>query len=146
MVKLVTSDLVVQAMNAVAREEEIVDQLPEIRITPESDVAESQQSTSEVIDCEPNVEQEEIEELNQAEETVQTESGAEDEASEADESAAEEEGIQTTRSGRRILKPARYAAVTKIESKQWKEEATDTAIKAELTLLFKDLKALRVIR
>jgi hypothetical protein len=102
MVKLVTSDLVVQAMNAVAREEEVVDQLPEIRITPESEVAESQQSTSEVIDCEPNVEQEEIEELNQAEETVQTESGAEDEASEADESTAEEEGIQTTRSGRRF--------------------------------------------
>ncbi len=44
------------------------------------------------------------------------------------------------------MKPACYAAVTKIESKQWKEEATDTAIKAELKMLFKDLKALQVIR
>ncbi len=46
MVKLVTSDILVQMMNAVKKEEVVQDQLPALCVTPESNVAESQQSTS----------------------------------------------------------------------------------------------------
>ena len=70
------------------------------------------------------------------------------EASESTEGMTEEErdtGI-TTRLGRRILKPSRYVAVTKVSQKEWKQEATDKAIKEELTMLIEELTALRAVK
>ena len=54
--------------------------------------------------------------------------------------------VHRTRSGRVVTKPSRFMAVTKMSSKNWKETACDDAIKAELSQLFKELCALRVIR
>jgi hypothetical protein len=52
----------------------------------------------------------------------------------------------TIRLGREIRRPTRYLAVTKLNKQDWKESEADKAIKAELTMLFKDLKALRAVK
>ena len=54
--------------------------------------------------------------------------------------------VRRTRSGRVVTKPSRFMAVTKMSSKNWKETVCDDAIKAELSQLFKELCALRVVR
>ncbi len=143
--KLVTSPLLVQTMNSIAREEEVADQLPALQEKPESDEIASQQSTVSEGESEP-VETEESS-GNEVEGPIEpVEESKESETDEEPTSAEVIEEPQTTRSGITILKPAHYMAVTKVDSRQWKEEATDTAITLELTMLFKDLKALRVIR
>ncbi len=57
-----------------------------------------------------------------------------------------EDPAVTTRSGRVIQRPSRFLAVTKVTRSEWKEVACEQAIKAELRLLFDELKALRVIK
>ena len=52
----------------------------------------------------------------------------------------------TTRLGREIRRPTCYLAVTKLNKQDWKESEANKAIKAELTTLFKDLKALRAVK
>jgi hypothetical protein len=52
--------------------------------------------------------------------------------------------VNRTRSGRRVVMPSRFMNVTKV--KEWKTEAADVAIKAELRMLFEELKALRCIK
>ncbi len=51
-----------------------------------------------------------------------------------------------TRSGRAVVRPSRFAAVTKVSHDQWKKEENSKAIGLELKMLFEDLKALRVVR
>jgi hypothetical protein len=59
----------------------------------------------------------------------------------------EQAGEETrTRSGRLVVRPSRFAAVTKVHRSEWKEEACDKAIRLELKQLFEELKALRVVR
>ncbi len=58
----------------------------------------------------------------------------------------EQEEVVTTRAGRRILKPSRFLAATKISKDEWKLEEMDEAIKAELQMLFVDLLALRAVK
>jgi hypothetical protein len=48
----------------------------------------------------------------------------------------------TTRSGREIRMPSRYAAVTKVSQKEWKEQQATKAIKKELAQLFDELVAI----
>jgi len=52
----------------------------------------------------------------------------------------------TTRSGRVIQRPSRFLAVTKVSRSEWREVACEQAIKAELSQLFDELKALQVIK
>jgi hypothetical protein len=54
----------------------------------------------------------------------------------------EAEVVITTRSGRIIKKADIYVSVTKISQKEWKEEAMDKAIKAELKMLFGELQGI----
>jgi hypothetical protein len=50
--------------------------------------------------------------------------------------------VVTTRSGRQIVRPSRYAAVTKVSRNDWKQENTEKAIKKELSQLFEELEAI----
>jgi hypothetical protein len=52
----------------------------------------------------------------------------------------------TKRLGREIRRPTRCLTVTKLNKQDWKENEADKAIKAELTTLFRDLKALRAVK
>ncbi len=52
--------------------------------------------------------------------------------------------MNRTRSGRRVVIPSRFMNVTKV--KEWKTEAAEVAIKAELRMLFEELKALRCVK
>jgi len=40
--------------------------------------------------------------------------------------------VVTTRSGRVLMLPSRYAAVTKVARSKWEQESADAAIKGEL--------------
>jgi hypothetical protein len=137
--KLVTSNLIIQAMNAVAKEEAQAEMVAAGSILPE--VIARQQSTEEGEQLQPTAQPAEAEAVEESQEV-------EPEASESPEGTAEEErdtGV-TTRLGRRILKPSRYVAVTKVSQKEWKQEATDKAIKEELTMLIEELTALRAVK
>jgi hypothetical protein len=52
--------------------------------------------------------------------------------------------MNRTRSGRRVVLLSRFMNVTKV--KEWKTEAADVVIKAELRMLFEELKALRCVK
>jgi hypothetical protein len=54
------------------------------------------------------------------------------------------DAVNRTRSGCRVVLPSRFMNVTKV--KEWKTEAADVAIKAELRMLFEELKALRCVK
>jgi hypothetical protein len=56
------------------------------------------------------------------------------------------EPVVTTRSGRSVIRPSRFVQVTKVNREDWKTEVLTIAIKAELKMLFEDLKALRCVR
>ncbi len=109
--KLVTSNLINQAMNAVAKEEAQAEMVAAGSILPE--VIARQQSTEEGEQLQPTAQPAEAVAV---EESQQVEA----EASESTEGTTEEErdtGV-TTRLGRRILKPSRYVAVTKVSQKE----------------------------
>jgi hypothetical protein len=148
MVKLVTGELIIQAMNNIANEEE-QSALEPVRQRLE-EIAEEQQSTSmqEVVIQETDEEQLGVRQGTVVD-TIKGNYPEEEEVSaESEEITAEEEatGAMTTRSGRVVNKPSRFMAVTKISRKDWKDQAVEKAIKEEIKMLFSDLKALRVVR
>jgi hypothetical protein len=62
-----------------------------------------------------------------------------------EEAEASEEGVRT-RSGRAIKRPSKFMAVTKVSQLEWKDKACEVSIKLELSHLFNELKALKVIK
>jgi hypothetical protein len=55
----------------------------------------------------------------------------------------EEGGTQVvTRSGRQVIRPSRYAMITKVTRSAWQEEAAKEAIKKELAQLVEELVAI----
>jgi hypothetical protein len=54
----------------------------------------------------------------------------------------EEERPVVTRSGRTVVRPSRFAAVTKVATKEWYQEQSKIAIKKELKQLFEALVAI----
>jgi hypothetical protein len=148
MVKLVTGELIIKAMNNIAEEEE-QSALEPVRQRME-EIAEEQQSASmqEVKVPEADEEQEGVRQ-GTVEETIEGDHPKEGEDyADSEETMTEEEatGMTTTRSGRVVYKPSRFMAVTKIGRKDWKDQAVEKAIKEEIKMLFADLKALRVVR
>jgi len=74
-----------------------------------------------------------------------------DQGKESDDEAEEEDyedmtGPTVTRSGREVRRPSRFAVVTKVVRSRWNEKSTSDAIKAELTQMFVDLKALQPVK
>jgi hypothetical protein len=151
-VKLVTSGLVIDAMNAIAEEE--AEAMNGGRgILDVSDDQQSANNEAEGMET-PNGNPEEIrpevqQEIPTAIPPDNPEEDQEERQESAEEQARDESGMEpsiTTRLGREIRRPTRYLAVTKLNKQDWKESEADKAIKAESTMLFKDLKALRAVK
>jgi hypothetical protein len=142
--KLVTSELVIRAVNALTDEE------------AEQPVIQSEIASRQSTDVEPVIERptKEIESQPEAEEftetietaTVEAEAETEQVTQEVLEAAPEDTGDLRTRSGREVRRPTRFMAVTKVSRSEWGEAACQVAIKLELRQLFDELKALRVVR
>jgi hypothetical protein len=146
MKKMITSDLIVQAMNATAAESRVEEAIPE---------------AAEVVSQQPT-EAEAIEQIAETEEVVNPvndpRESAEDEPLQVEESGEPEIAVGdatqqddgepnvTTRSGRTVHRPLRYMQVTKVSKEDWKTEASTVAIEAELRMLFQELKVLRCVR
>jgi hypothetical protein len=141
MQKLVTTGKIINIMNAISQEERVQD----VR------VAEMPQNDP------PNIPQEipgeNLEEIpgethNENSEESPVESQEEiDEDVEVNQSNTEGEAVEeipriTTRSGREVVRPSRYAAVTKVSHDEWRQELADKAIKKELSQLFEELVAI----
>jgi hypothetical protein len=130
-VKLVTNELIINAMNQIALSEEHEASQPEARV-----IAESQQEAQEESQQEA---QEEPQQSIDNEGVAEPEIGVEGTVEAVDETVR-------TRSGRAVVKPSRFAAVTKVSHDQWRTEENLKAINLELKMLFEDLRALRVVR
>jgi hypothetical protein len=145
--KMVTSDLIVQAMNATAEESRVEDEIPEkgevVRQQPTEaetteHVAEAEEERNPVNDPTESP----VDDPMEVEESKEAEIVTDD----VNEQVDEGNPAITTRSGRSIHRPARYMQVTKVSREDWKMEASTIAIKAELRMLFEDLKALHCVR
>jgi hypothetical protein len=142
--KLVTSELVIRAVNALTDEE------------AEQPVIQSEIVSRQSTDVEPVIERptEEIESQPEAEEYTETIETAEVEAEaeteqvtqEILEAAPEDVGELRTQSGREVRRPTRFMAVTKVSRSEWGEASCQVAIKLELRQLFNELKALHVVQ
>jgi hypothetical protein len=137
--KLVTSELVINQLNALAREYEEEMLHPGIQI-PEQQSAKEEK---EIENLEGN-----LEEVPEA--TFETGETGDDRSGTEVRNDRTEEVIEdpavTTRSGRVIQRPSRFLGVTKVSRSEWKEVACEQAIKAELRQLFDELNALQVIK
>jgi hypothetical protein len=129
MVKLVTTDRIISIMNTVSSEES-----DEMRMRPREILAESQDEEN--LGSIPGVTQEEIpEEIQEAtQRESQEEIPEETQEDQATEHPDNEETeinppVVTTRSGREVVRPSRYAAVTKVSRNEWKQEHTEKVIK-----------------
>jgi len=146
--KMVTSDLIVQAMNATAAESVIVEEIPEagevVTRQPAETVTAEQAEAEEEKNPESDLTEslpvdDEIEVEKNAEEATVAEAGVEDRAADSDPTVM-------TRSGRSVNKPMRYMQVAKVSKEDWKTEASTKAIESELKMLFAELKALRCVK
>jgi hypothetical protein len=145
MEKLVTSERIINIMNAFATEEREVDQ-GDRTATEENQAGVPGQAQVETEVEHPVANPADIQDENPERglEGVQEETPVEivEETSNEDEEEQENENRITTRSGREIRMPSRYAAVTKVSQKEWKEEQATKAIKKELAQLFEELVAI----
>jgi len=148
MVKLVTGELIIKAMNTIADEEE-QSALEPVRQRVE-EIAENQQSASlQEVDVQEGEEEQEGVRQGTVEDTFEGDQPEEKEGQAESEETKEEEVVAeliTTRSGRVVNRPSRFMAVTKISRKDWKLQEVEKAIKEEIKMLFGDLKALRAVK
>jgi hypothetical protein len=150
--KMVTSDLIVQAMNATAAESRVEEENPEAGevVMQQPTEAETTEWVAEAGEEERNPENNLMEspgdDQMEVEESAEEEIVAENEVADVDEWDAEGNPTVLTRLGRSIHRPVRYMQVTKVSKENWKMEATTIAIESELRMLFEELKALRCIR
>jgi hypothetical protein len=147
MVKLVTTDSIIAIMNAAASEERGETGVhpevnpAEIRAGENPEVNPAEIQARENLETDPGgiqmENQEELPAATRSEELLEDESNNEP----ADEP---ETGtpVVMTRSGRQIVRPSRYAAVTKVSRSDWKQAHTEKAIKKELSQLFEELVAI----
>jgi len=140
---MVTTDIIVQAMNSVANESQL-EELEEVEEAARQQPEENTEAIGEITEeAEETLARNPVEILP-LEETA-AEQDAEEEKDERDVAEVVEQ-VVTTRSGRNVVRPSRFMQVTKVSKEDWKTEAWNIAINAELKMLFKDFKALRCIR
>ncbi len=147
--RLVTTERIINIMNALVTEEREVDQGDRTG-AEENQAGVPGQTQAETQAENPVANQEEIQDKNPEEglEAIQEET-SEEIAEEIQDESAEEQEIQprvTTRSGREIIRPSTYTAVTKVLQKEWKQEQATKAIKKELSQLFEELVAIVPIK
>jgi hypothetical protein len=138
--KMVTTDIIIQAMNSVANESQLEEAEEEEEVRRQQP-AENLVMIEEIPEETPSGDQVEIPPSGEAE----AEQDAQEEIAELEAAEAGEQ-VVTTRSGRSVIRPSRFVQVTKVGREDWKTEASTIAIKAELKMLFEDLKALRCVR
>ena len=141
--KMVTSDLILQAMNATAAESRVEE---EILQPAEAETTGRVAEAEEERNPENNLTKSRVDDQMEVEESAEEEIVTETEEADVNEQDAEGNPTVTTRSGRSIHRPVRYVQVTKVSRENWKMEASTIAIEAELRMLFEDLKALRCVR
>jgi hypothetical protein len=150
--KLVTTEQIINIMNAVVAEEREQEhgQRNVIGSDQGGNPAETQ-AGAEVKNPEESQEesQEESPAINPAESPIaiqeETMGSAEESKEESEANVVEEEAAQPTitiRLGRPVVGPSRFAAVTKVAQKEWQQEQSKIAIKKELQQLFKELVAI----
>jgi len=128
MVKLVTSSLVINAMNAIAEEEAETTNGNQGIL----EVGYDQQSTDKEGEGKDETPSENLEEIRpEVQQEIPTETppdSLEQSEEEQQEPAQDDVGAEstiTTRSGRGIKRPTRYLAVTKLSKQDWKENEAD---------------------
>jgi hypothetical protein len=148
MVKLITGELIIKAMNNIADKEE-QSALEPVRQRVE-EIAEEQQSASmqevkvqEADEKPEGVRQGTVEDTIEGDHPEEGEDYAKSKETMTEKKAT---GTTTTTSGRVVNKPSRFMAGSKISQKDWKDQAVEKAIKEEIKMLFADLKALRAVR
>jgi hypothetical protein len=148
--KMVTSDLIVQAMNATVAESSVEEEIPEagevvMQQPTQAETTEQVAEAEEERNPENNLTESPGDDQMEVEESAEEEIVAESEVADVDERDAEGNPTVTTRLGRSIHRPVRYMQVTKVSKENWKMEASMIAIEAELRMLFEELKALRFV-
>jgi hypothetical protein len=157
-VKLVTNEQVINAINQIALSEEhqatqSVEETQEYT-AEESLIVEQVEIMSDTqVDTQQGA-QREIQQETQ-EETLQETQGETQQQAMMEQQESDDIGVEETvevddtvraRSGRTVVQPSRFMAVTKVSHEEWKTVASAKAINAELKMLFEDLKALRAVR
>jgi DNA segregation ATPase FtsK/SpoIIIE-like protein len=142
-VKLVTNELIINAMNQIALSEEHEASQPEARVIAELEAQEEYQQEA----------QEESQQEAQEKSQQEAQEKSQQEAQEEPQQSIHNEGVQVpeieaenaaetadetvrTRSGRAVVRPSRFAAVTKVSYNQWMMEENLKAINLELKMLF----------
>jgi hypothetical protein len=133
--KMVTTDIIIQAMNSVANESQL-DELEEAEEVARQQPAEDAEVGEEIAEAAQETPAENPEEIPPLVENA-AERDAEEEKNEPDVVEVLEPAV-TTRSGRSIIRPSRYLQVTMVSREDSKMEASTTAINAELKMLFKN--------
>jgi hypothetical protein len=136
--KMVTTDIIVQAMNSVANESRL-EELEEVEEAARQQPAKNPEDIGEITEEAEETPARNPVEILPSEETA-AEQDAEEEKDERDVTEAVEP-VVTTRSGRKVIRPSRFVQVTKVSREDWKMEASTIAIKAELKMLFEDLRS-----
>jgi hypothetical protein len=144
--KLVTTDRIISTMNAKAEEgrEDQEARRDERGGTLETNQENNLEEIREEMQGEnPEADPSEIPPENPDESPVEILEETSEEIAGDDEKQEEaEQSRNTTRSGREIRLPSKYAAVTKVSQKGWQEEQASIAIKKELSQLFEELVAI----
>jgi hypothetical protein len=142
MVKLVTSENIIKTMNAIAQEETEEEQRPrrllENLVSRQPAMVDNEHGEEADNQVEIQAETQGNEQLSEEAEAQESTDNEEEESG----SQAPDLGVVTTRSGRVVALPSRYAAVTKVSRLEWEQESADAAIKGELRQLFLELVAL----
>jgi hypothetical protein len=128
-------------MNAISQEERVQD----VRVSemPQNNPPNiPEEIPGENLEEIPRETQNENPEESQVENQEEIDEDAEENQSNTEEEAVEEIPRITTRSGREVVRPSRYAAVTKVSHDEWRQELADKAIKKELSQLFEELVAI----
>ena len=143
-VKLVTTDAIISSMNVIAEEDTVQARDPQWRRLEE---LLSRQPTK----VGAGRAKDPVEDLDETQARVHESDDDENEEGfeEAETAEAEaEEGSQqvTTRSGRLVTRPSRYALVTKVARLAWQEQVAKDAIMKELRQLIKELVAIVLVK
>jgi hypothetical protein len=140
---MVTTDLIIQAMNSLANESQLEEKEEEeevLRQQSAENLVEIGQVTKEAEETPPR---DPVEIL--LSEEAKAEQDAEQEKMVPDVAEASEP-VVTMRSRRSVIRPSRFVQVAKVGREDCKTEASTIAIKTELKMLFEDLKALRCVK
>jgi hypothetical protein len=146
MVKLVTSENIIKTMKSIAQEEAEEERQPARLL---ENLVSRQPAEVDNEHAEAGENQEGIQAETPGEEQMNKEAESQESTDDEEEelrTQAPNLGVVTMRSGRVVMLPSRYAAVTKVSRSEWEQKSADDAIKRDLRQLFLELIALVPLR